>query len=100
MWGVEDNLEHINKQLFHKIPKRGAGSCCWLPGGSTVLFGVRSQYGPEGLGQAFGTFVQSFQLEDWHLVDHDGTGLIPGGNTCLFFDVENLAAAQPVERFL
>lgn len=39
-------------------------------------------------------------LENWRLVDLNGTGFIPCGNASFFFHIENLAAAHPVERFL
>jgi hypothetical protein len=39
-------------------------------------------------------------LENRCLVDHNRTDFIPSGNTRFFFDVEDLAATHPVERFL
>lgn len=72
---VEDNLEHIYEQLFHKTLKTGT---CRDPTPLAKLYGERTK------------------LENWRLVDLDGTGWIPGGDAGLFLDVKDLSAADPV----
>jgi hypothetical protein len=78
---IDNNLEHINEQLFHRIHKTGTGSS---------YFQARSVY----------KFVWIIRLENRGLIDLNRTGWIPGSDACFFFHIENLAAAHPIERFL
>lgn len=82
MRSIENYLEHIYKQLFHKIDKTGTRSSCLADLQITDLFGWK-------------TF-----LKNGGLVDLNATGGIPRGNAGLFFHIEDLAAAHPVEGFL